>query len=68
MTYIMEHKVGTFVEDKPLYMYILVNNDHKMGKGKIAGQVGHVVGLITEKIVTDYYEKRDTTTIEIYER
>jgi PTH2 family peptidyl-tRNA hydrolase len=64
----MEHKVGTFVEDNPLYMYILVNNDHKMGKGKIAGQVGHVVGLITEKIVTDYYEKRDATSIEAITR
>ena len=38
------------------YMYILVNDDLKMGKGKIAGQVGHVVGLITEKIIQDYYE------------
>lgn len=39
----------------PLYMYILVNNDVKMGKGKIAGQVGHVVGLITEDIFRSYY-------------
>lgn len=38
-----------------LYMYILVNNDVKMGKGKIAGQVGHVVGLITEEIIQTYY-------------
>ena len=27
-----------------------------MGKGKIAGQVGHVVGLITEEIIRKYYE------------
>jgi len=39
-----------------IYMYILVNNDLKMTKGKIASQVGHVVGLITEDILTKYYE------------
>lgn len=33
--------------EKNIKMYILVNNDLKMGKGKIAGQVGHCVsGLI----------------------
>lgn len=37
-------------------MYILVNDDLKMGKGKIAGQVGHVVGLITEEIIRKSYE------------
>ena len=51
-----------------LYMYILVNNDAKMGKGKIAGQVGHVVGLITEEIIQDYYEERDIIATEAYER
>jgi PTH2 family peptidyl-tRNA hydrolase len=39
-----------------LVMYILVNNDLGMGKGKIAGQVGHVVGLITEEIIRKSYE------------
>lgn len=38
------------------YMYILVNTDLNMGKGKIAGQVGHVVGSITEKILTKSFE------------
>jgi len=42
-------------QDK-LYMYVLVNDDLKMGKGKIAGQVGHVVGLITEEIIRKSYE------------
>lgn len=37
-------------------MYILVNNDLKMDKGKIAGQVAHVVGLITEQIIHEYYK------------
>lgn len=42
--------------DLELYMYVLVNDDLKMGKGKIAGQVGHVVGLITEEIIRKSYE------------
>jgi PTH2 family peptidyl-tRNA hydrolase len=53
----MEHKVGiNELEQSPLYMYVLVNDDLKMGKGKIAGQVGHVVGLITEEIIRKSYE------------
>jgi peptidyl-tRNA hydrolase len=51
------------MEVNSLYMYILVNNDVKMGKGKIAGQVGHVVGLITEEIVQNYYIERTDSTI-----
>lgn len=39
-----------------LNMYIFVNDDLKMGKGKIAGQVGHVVGLLTEEIIRKSYE------------
>lgn len=53
----MEHKVGINESKQgPLYMYVLVNDDLKMGKGKIAGQVAHVVGLITEEIIRKYYE------------
>ncbi len=37
-------------------MYIFVNNDLKMTKGKIASQVGHVVQLITEEIIRQGYE------------
>jgi PTH2 family peptidyl-tRNA hydrolase len=53
----MEQKVG-YNESNSLqyYMYVLVNDDLKMGKGKIAGQVGHVVGLITEEIIRKSYE------------
>jgi len=36
-----------------LAMYILVNSDIKIGKGKLAGQVGHAVG-------TYYYRKQFT--------
>ena len=53
----MEHKVGiNELEQSPLYMYVFVNDDLKMGKGKIAGQVAHVVGLITEEIIRESYE------------
>lgn len=53
----MEHKVRiNELDQSPLYMYVLVNDDLKMGKGKIAGQVGHVVGLITEEIIRKSYE------------
>ena len=32
-----------------LAMYILVNRDIKIGKGKLAGQVGHAVELLYER-------------------
>ena len=31
-------------------MYILVNQDVGMGKGKIAGQVGHAVNILTYRM------------------
>lgn len=53
----MEQKVGyNDSNEEQYYMYVLVNDDLKMGKGKIAGQVGHVVGLITEDIIRKSYE------------
>lgn len=39
-------------------MYIFVNSDLKMGKGKIAAQVGHVVQHISEEIIRSAYEQR----------
>ena len=39
-----------------IHMFILVNTDLKMEKGKIASQVGHVVGIITEHIIRTAYE------------
>jgi peptidyl-tRNA hydrolase len=39
-------------------MYIFINNDLKMGKGKISAQVGHVVQSITEAIIGNYYENK----------
>lgn len=48
-------------------MYIFVNTDLKMEKGKIAGQVGHVVQKIIEKILIDLItiENPDDKTKEI---
>jgi peptidyl-tRNA hydrolase len=43
-------------KDNDIKMYILVNSDLNMGKGKIAGQVGHVVGVIVEEIIRNSYE------------
>ncbi len=43
------------IPDEPV-MYILVNNDLGMKKGKIASQVGHVVQNITEDIIRMGYE------------
>lgn len=40
----------------PLVMYIIVNNDLQMGKGKIAAQVGHVVMQIVEDIIIKKFE------------
>lgn len=39
-------------------MYIFVNSDLGMGKGKIAAQVGHVVQMVTDEILRGHYEKR----------
>ena len=33
-----------------LKMYILVNQDISMGKGKVAGQVGHAVNILTYRM------------------
>lgn len=46
-------------------MYILVNDDLKMGKGKIGSQIGHVVGEITERIIRNSYESSSVNQIYI---
>ena len=46
-----------------LVMYILVNNDLQMGKGKIAAQVGHVVQQIIEDIIIKKYESKKILNI-----
>lgn len=51
-----------------LYMYILVNTDYKMNKSQIAGVVSRVVGQLTESILRNYYEHRDESSIEAYNR
>lgn len=47
----------------PLVMYIVVNNDLNMGKGKIAAQVGHLVQDIIEDIMIKKYESKRTPTV-----
>src|SRR5271156_3759225 len=46
------------VPNKPdeYVMYLFVNMDLKMDKGKMCSQVGHVVGIITEEIIRSGYE------------
>jgi len=40
-----------------LVMYILINEELKMGKGKIAAQVGHVVQKVTEACLNHIGER-----------
>lgn len=41
--------------DQPC-MYIFVNSDLKMSKGRVAAQCGHIVGIVIEKLVRMGYE------------
>ncbi len=45
-------------QEKDYVMYIVVNDDLKMGKGKIASQVGHCVQHMVENIIRSYYESK----------
>lgn len=42
--------------DKPIVMYLIINNDLGMQKGKIASQIGHCVCEIVERIIRSGYE------------
>ena len=55
-------------EESELVMYILVNNDLSMGKGKIAGQVGHAVGHIVEEILEGFYNSKSKKATDAYNR
>lgn len=55
--------ISNYIMENKHVMYILINNDLKMSSGKIASQVGHVVQLIIEEIVSDSYEKFTITDI-----
>ena len=50
--------------DKDLTMYILVNKDIEINKGKLAGQVGHAVAVYFYKKMDD--ESMYDSTIELY--
>jgi peptidyl-tRNA hydrolase, PTH2 family len=50
-------------------MYILVNDDLKMSKGKIGAQIGHVVEMITNKIYkTNYLQDYDKNYKKKYQK
>lgn len=42
-------------------MYIIINTDLAMQKGKIASQVGHVVGMLVERVMRGIYEGTGAT-------
>lgn len=44
---------------RDLRMYILVNQDIKIGKGKLAGQVGHAVNILVYKYLKGSQEQRE---------
>lgn len=54
-------------DKKQIVMYILVNKDLKMGAGKIAAQVGHVVGIIVEEILKKAYDTTTSESLEDYD-
>lgn len=47
---------GSVDESQTYYMYIIVNSSLKMGKGKIAAQVGHGVHKMTEYCLEHHKE------------
>jgi len=42
--------------NKPIVMYLIINSNLNMSKGKIASQVAHCTGEITERIIRSAYE------------
>ena len=63
---LIKSMIDTTPYEKEIIMYIFVNNDLGMGKGKIAGQVGHVVGVIVGDIIKSAYEDRTDEAIADY--
>jgi PTH2 family peptidyl-tRNA hydrolase len=55
-------------QEKDYVMYIVVNDDLKMGKGKIASQVGHCVQHIIEEIIISHYDNKKHVYSETYTR
>ncbi len=50
-----------------LAMYIFINNDLKMEKGKIAGQCAHATQHIIEEIIFQHYNCKKDDSIKIKE-
>lgn len=53
-------------KQEEIVMYILINNDLGMAKGKIASQAAHVAGLIVHDILTKVYELSTPEALEDY--
>ncbi|ARF10150.1 peptidyl-tRNA hydrolase [Hokovirus HKV1] len=49
-------------------MYIVINDELNMTPGKIASQVGHVVQLIVDELVSNSYEEGLTANVINYEK
>ena len=47
---IVDSAIHNLTDYQPV-MYLFVNNDLKMGKGKACGQCGHAVGLLVEELM-----------------
>lgn len=56
---------AVYIEQDDYAMYILINNDLGMEKGKIAAQAGHVVQHIIEKIVFNHYQSKNDESLRI---
>ena len=53
-------------QEKNYVMYLVVNDDLKMGKGKIASQVGHCVHFMVENIIRSHYESKKSNSYDRY--
>lgn len=53
--------MANIIKEQDLRMYILVNQDVKLSKGKLAGQVGHAVNILTY-----YMTKNSNPMMDIY--
>lgn len=53
--------MNTTSQELPLVMYVVINEELNMSPGKIASQVGHVVQIIVDELVTQIYEDPNAT-------
>jgi PTH2 family peptidyl-tRNA hydrolase len=56
------------MQETELTMYLIVNSSLKMRKGKIAGQVGHAVGLMVDHLVRTSDENYNIWRSSLYKK